>query len=411
MLCARSARTDVDRKASVDAKVATALALHRMRQRDSIYQLREPLADFARRLAKDAIFAGVDALKQDFTESGYDTKEPAANPETPVQVLAVGRVTQILVFPAGAATADRAGNHAALADRLVARDIMTSRPVITALPERTTEAGAMEIIEALEAYDFAAETLRFSSSRAALDAWRERFPVLAGVARAIAMAELEIAGYRTPTSVFAHGFLTVNGQKMSKSRGTFIKARTYLEHLNPEYLRYYFAAKLGGGIDDLDLNLDDFIARVNADLVGKLVNIASRCAGFIGKRFDGKLSDSLPDPGLFAEFAGAADTIAGHYEQREYSKAIRIIMGLADEANRYIDDKKPWVIIKDESQLDDVQAVCTQGLNLFRSLMVYLTPVIPVVAEELWTRAVNTPPTRMARRYAGCNRIWPSDYS
>jgi methionyl-tRNA synthetase len=195
-------------------------------------------------------------------------------------------------------------------------------------------------------------------------------------------AVLQGAGFRTPTSVFAHGFLTVNGQKMSKSRGTFIKARTYLDNLDPSCLRYYYAAKLGPTIEDIDLNLDDFIARVNSDLVGKLVNIASRCAGFINKRFDGTLADELPETALYEKFAAAADTIAGHYEAREYSKAIRVIMALADEANRYIDDKKPWVMIKDETQLDSVQAVCTQGLNLFRSLMVYLTPVIPAVADS-----------------------------
>ena len=194
-------------------------------------------------------------------------------------------------------------------------------------------------------------------------------------------AVLQGAGFRTPTSVYAHGFLTVDGQKMSKSRGTFIKARTYLDNLNPSYLRYYYAAKLGPTIEDIDLNLDDFSARVNSDLVGKLVNIASRCAGFIGKRFGGELTKELPEPGLFAEFADAAESIAEHFDKREYSKAIRLIMALADTANRYIDDKKPWVMIKDEAQLDDVQAVCTQGLNMFRSLMIYLTPVIPVVAD------------------------------
>jgi methionyl-tRNA synthetase len=188
------------------------------------------------------------------------------------------------------------------------------------------------------------------------------------------------SGFRTPTSVFAHGFLTVNGFKMSKSRGTFIKARTYLDNLDPSYLRYYYAAKLGPTIEDIDLNLDDFVARVNADLVGKLVNIASRCAGFIGKRFDGRLAARLADPALFEEFAAAAETIAAHYEGREFSKAMRLVMALADKANRYIDDTKPWVMIKDEEKLDDVQLVCTQGLNMFRSLMVYLTPVIPDVA-------------------------------
>ena len=195
-------------------------------------------------------------------------------------------------------------------------------------------------------------------------------------------AVLDGAGLRTPTSVYAHGFLTVNGQKMSKSRGTFINARTYLDNLNPSYLRYYYAAKLGPTIEDIDLNLDDFTSRVNADLVGKLINIASRCAGFIDKRFDGQLAASLPDPALFAEVADASAQIAAHYERREFSKAIRTIMGLADSANRYIDDKKPWVMAKNEEQLDDVQAVCTQGLNLFRSLMIYLTPVIPTVAGD-----------------------------
>jgi methionyl-tRNA synthetase len=193
-------------------------------------------------------------------------------------------------------------------------------------------------------------------------------------------AVLEGSGFRTPTSVFAHGFLTVNGFKMSKSRGTFIKARTYLDNLDPSHLRYYYAAKLGPTIEDIDLNLDDFVARVNADLVGKLVNIASRCAGFIGKRFDGALSARLADAALFEEFATASDAIAAHYESREYSKAMRVIMALADKANRYIDDNKPWLMIKDEDRLHDVQLVCTQGLNMFRSLMIYLAPVIPDVA-------------------------------
>ncbi len=194
-------------------------------------------------------------------------------------------------------------------------------------------------------------------------------------------AVLQGAGFRTPTSVYAHGFLTINGQKMSKSRGTFIKARTYLDNLDPSYLRYYYAAKLGPTIEDIDLNFEDFIARVNADLVGKLVNIASRCAGFINKRFAGKLADRLADPALFETVANASETIASHYEKREYSKAMRKIMALADEANRYIDDKKPWVMAKDEALLDDVQLVCTQGINLFRSLMIYLAPVLPVVAD------------------------------
>ena len=182
--------------------------------------------------------------------------------------------------------------------------------------------------------------------------------------------------------MFAHGFLTVNGQKMSKTRGTFITARTYLDNLDPNYLRYYYAAKLGPTIEDIDLNLDDFTARVNSDLVGKLINIASRCAGFINKRFAGELTAHLADEALFANVADAAETIAEHYEKREFSKAMRMIMSLADEANRYIDDNKPWVLIKDESRLDEVQAVCTQGINMFRSLMIYLAPVIPDIAKQ-----------------------------
>ncbi|GMR17294.1 MAG: methionine--tRNA ligase [Gammaproteobacteria bacterium] len=193
-------------------------------------------------------------------------------------------------------------------------------------------------------------------------------------------AVLEGAGFRQPTSVFAHGFLTVNGKKMSKSRGTFINARTYLEHLNPSCLRYYYAAKLGPGMDDIDLNLDDFIARVNSDLVGKLVNIASRCAGFISKRFDGALAETLHDAALFQEFVAASEPIAAHYEAREYSKAMRLVMNLADQANRYIEAQKPWLLIKDENRQAEVQAVCSQGLNLFRSLMIYLTPVIPALS-------------------------------
>ena len=195
-------------------------------------------------------------------------------------------------------------------------------------------------------------------------------------------AVLEGSGFRLPNSVFAHGFLTVNGKKMSKSRGTFIKARTYLDNLDPSYLRYYYAAKLGPGMDDIDLSLEDFVARVNSDLIGKLVNIASRCAGFISKRFDGELADSLDDPELFVAFAAASEQIAEHYERREYSKAMRIVMSLADKANRYIENNKPWVMIKDDAEADAVQAVCTQGLNMFRTLMVYLTPVIPSVAAD-----------------------------
>ncbi|HET6630895.1 MAG TPA: methionine--tRNA ligase [Woeseiaceae bacterium] len=195
-------------------------------------------------------------------------------------------------------------------------------------------------------------------------------------------AVLEGAGFRQPTSVFAHGFLTVNGKKMSKSRGTFINARTYLDHIDPSFLRYYYAAKLGPGMDDIDLNLEDFVARVNSDLVGKLVNIASRCAGFISRHFDGRLAGKLDDPALFEEFAAESAAIASCYEEREYSKAMRAVMLLADRANRYIETKKPWIMAKDEALLPEVQAVCTQGLNLFRSLMIWLDPALPGLAER-----------------------------
>ncbi len=196
-------------------------------------------------------------------------------------------------------------------------------------------------------------------------------------------AILHGSGFRTPTAIFSHGFLTVDGKKMSKSRGTFIKARTYLNELNPEYLRYYFAAKLGSGITDLDLNLEDFRLRVNSDLVGKVVNIASRCAGFIKKKFNSTLSETLSEPELFNDFAHASQSIAEHYEAREFSKAIREIMALADIANQYIDEKKPWQAIKEEGREQEVHDVCTMGINLFRQLMVYLSPVLPVMSEKV----------------------------
>ncbi|NOQ87893.1 MAG: methionine--tRNA ligase [Gammaproteobacteria bacterium] len=195
-------------------------------------------------------------------------------------------------------------------------------------------------------------------------------------------AVLEGAGYRKPTAVYCHGFLTVNGQKMSKSRGTFIKARTYLDKLNPEYLRYYYTAKLSSGVDDIDLNLEDFMQRVNSDLVGKVVNIASRCAGFITKKFDGKLSAELPEPGLYNDIVAAGEQIASYFESREYNKAVREIMAQADKANVYIDENKPWVLIKEEGREDEVQKICTQGLNMFRLLMTYLKPILPVTAEK-----------------------------
>ncbi|GAB4393569.1 MAG: methionine--tRNA ligase [Gammaproteobacteria bacterium] len=194
-------------------------------------------------------------------------------------------------------------------------------------------------------------------------------------------AMLAGADFRTPTAIFVHGFLTVNGQKMSKSRGTFITAETYLKHLNPEYLRYYFAAKLNNRIEDIDLNFEDFMQRVNADLVGKIVNIASRCAGFINKRFDNMLSGEIIEPDLFDSFHRAASTLAEYYEQREFHRAVREIMHLADLANQYIDQQKPWVKIKDPEQNQQVQAICSLGLNLFRILIIYLKPILPTLAQ------------------------------
>lgn len=195
-------------------------------------------------------------------------------------------------------------------------------------------------------------------------------------------AMLSGANFRTPDAIFAHGFLTVNGEKMSKSRGTFITARTYLDNLNPEYLRYYFAAKLSSSVDDLDLNFDDFSQRVNSDLVGKVVNIASRCSGFIRKKFDNQLSATCAEPELFAEFIAANETIAESYENREFGKAMREIMALADKANAYIDDKKPWAIAKEEGKDAELQDVCSVAINLFRILAAYLKPVLPVLSSE-----------------------------
>jgi methionyl-tRNA synthetase len=195
-------------------------------------------------------------------------------------------------------------------------------------------------------------------------------------------AVLQAAGMRRPTAVHAHGFLTINGQKMSKSRGTFITARRYLEHFPPEYLRYYFAAKLSSGIDDLDMNLEEFATRLNSDIVGKLVNIASRCAGFIGRFSEGVLSSALPDAALFDSFAAAGESIAKAYEARDTALAAREIMALADRANQYIDSQKPWILAKDPHNAAAVQGVCTLGLNLFRVLMIYLQPVLPQMAAK-----------------------------
>ena len=190
-------------------------------------------------------------------------------------------------------------------------------------------------------------------------------------------AMLEGAGYRKPTAINVHGYLTVNGAKMSKSRGTFIKARTYLKHLQPEYLRYYYASKLTRGVEDLDLNLEDFIQKVNSDLVGKLVNIASRCAGFIHKGNQGVLSAPADEPELIANFAQAAESVAACYEARDFSKAMREIMALADQANAYIADKAPWALNKQEGKQAEVQAICSLGINLFRQLIILLKPVLP----------------------------------
>ena len=190
------------------------------------------------------------------------------------------------------------------------------------------------------------------------------------------------SNFRTPNAVFAHGFLSVNGQKMSKSRGTFVLARTYLESLNPEYLRYYYAYKLSSKIDDIDLNLEDFKQRVNSDLVGKVVNIASRSASFVVKKFDKELSKVCCEQELYDEFVAASSEIAGHYEDRNFGQAMRSIMKLADKANQYIDDKKPWQLVKEEGKMQEVHEITSLAINLFRVLMTYLKPVLPEMAEK-----------------------------
>ena len=195
-------------------------------------------------------------------------------------------------------------------------------------------------------------------------------------------AMLDSAGLRKPTAVYAHGFLTVDGTKMSKSRGTFINASTYLEHLDAESLRYYFAAKLSAGVDDIDLNLQDFVQRVNSDLVGKVVNIASRCAGFLRKKYDNRMARDCAEPELMQEFIDAGEQIAALYEAREFNRAMREVIALADRANQYIDEKKPWVLAKEEGREAEVQAVCSVGVNLFRVLITYLKPVLPSMAER-----------------------------
>ena len=196
-------------------------------------------------------------------------------------------------------------------------------------------------------------------------------------------AMLTGAGFRTPTAIFAHGFLTVNGQKMSKSRGTFIKARSYLDHLNPEYLRYYFAAKLGGGVDDLDLNLEDFTQRVNSDLVGKVVNIASRCAGFIMKNSTGDYRNVSARQICTRPLSRRVMKSRDFTRRASMAVQCREIMALADVANQYIDEQKPWVLAKQKGAEQQVQEICSVGLNLFRVLMTYLKPVLPAMAEQV----------------------------
>ena len=197
-------------------------------------------------------------------------------------------------------------------------------------------------------------------------------------------AMLKFVGLRVPTHVFVHGFVTVDGEKMSKSRGTFINARSYLDHLkNPEYLRYYFAAKLNASMEDIDLNLDDFVARVNSDLIGKFINIASRCAGFISKKFDGKLADTLPKLDLITKLQNAAPGIIALYEALESAKAIREIMSLADLCNQYVDEMQPWALAKDPAQAGKLHEVSSVSLNLFRFLALYLKPVLPKLADDV----------------------------
>ena len=204
-------------------------------------------------------------------------------------------------------------------------------------------------------------------------------------------AMLQGAGFRKPTALNVHGYLTVNGQKMSKSRGTFVKARTYLDHLNPEYLRYYYASKLGRGVDDLDLNLEDFVQKVNSDLVGKVVNIASRCAGFIHKGNAGVLVATDIEPQLRATFRDALPSIAEAYEKRDFARAMREIMALADVANAWIADKAPWALNKQEGKQQEVQEICALGVELFRQLVILLKPVLPKLAADA-EQFLNVPP-------------------
>ena len=196
-------------------------------------------------------------------------------------------------------------------------------------------------------------------------------------------AMLEGSGFRKPNAVYCHGFLTINGEKMSKSRGTFFNARAYLNHLNPEYLRYYFASRLADKIEDIDLNFDDFQSRVNSDLVGKIINIGSRCSKFINKDFSNELSATFNNEKLINNCLSHLDEIINNYEGRNFSTNIRLISSMADDINKYLDEEKPWVKIKDKNNRELVQKICTDGMNLFRILIGYLKPVLPKISEKV----------------------------
>ena len=194
---------------------------------------------------------------------------------------------------------------------------------------------------------------------------------------------LEGAGFRKPDGVFCHGFLTIDGEKMSKSRGTFFNARTYLNYLQPDYLRYYFSSRLTNKIEDIDLNFDDFMARVNSDLVGKIINIGSRCAKFINKDFDDQLSNGIGNDSLLKSVSTKKNEIIDNYEARNYAANMRIISSLSDEVNKYLDEEKPWIKVKDESTKASVQTICSDGINAFRMIMGYLKPVLPEIAVKV----------------------------
>ncbi len=219
-------------------------------------------------------------------------------------------------------------------------------------------------------------------------------------------AVLEGSSHRKPTRIHTHGFITVGGTKMSKSRGTFINSGTYLNHLNPEYLRYYFAAKSNGTVDDIDITFDDFVQRVNSDLVGKIINIASRCAGFVNRLNDGKLVATIHDPDLWAAFTAAEPTIARCYESGDYGRVVREITALADRANQYIAQQAPWNLAKEPDRATDLQAVCTLGINLFKVLMIYLAPVLPATAQRSADfMNLDTLTWNDATRFLGVHRI------